>query len=165
MGTAYKGVGATNVAATIPTLMEEGQQGGAIHTMFDVYTLTADLAAGDTIIMGAPIPEGSRLVDCRIAVPTTGLGGSCTINVGWQKSTDLNPTGSETLNAADATGFFSALPVSAVTYARAFGSTYQGDFYGTVLTSSVQCVIAENAVSSGATGLKIYMEVDYIQGF
>lgn len=156
----FLGVGATGAQANIPTLVEEGQYGGTLHIMMDTYTLLADLAAGDQIQMGAPIPEGARLLQARIA--TTALGGSCTINFGWLASADLSITGGETLNTASLTGFFSALPVSSATQASAFGHAQGGTFYNTLLTSSVQCVVSEQAVSSGATGGTITAEVWYI---
>ena len=70
---------------------------------------------------------------------------------------------------ANATGFFSALPVSSATVASAHGSAYEGGggpdtstFYKVRTTSQIQVVIAENAVSSGATGKVIQIDVGYI---
>jgi hypothetical protein len=134
-------------------LTEQGYYGGKVRKMYDSFVLTGDLASGDTITMGTPLPEGARLTNCTV---TTGaLGGSCTINVGWQ-------AGPAALEAAAPTAFFSALPVSSATVAAAHGSTYEGTFYQHVLLEQVQPVIAENAVSSGATGLKIQIEIDYV---
>lgn len=158
MSVIYKGVGATNVAASIPSLIEQGQYGGKRRVMYDTFVLTADLAAGDTILMGSPLPEGAMLLDCMI---TSGvLGGSCTIDVGWQKG--LAADGVTQAEAAVATGFFSALPVSSATVAKAHGSTYEGSFYGKVLAAAVQPVIAEHAVSSGATGQALSIEISYV---
>lgn len=156
----FLGVGATGVQATIPTLMEEGAQGGTVCRMIDTYTLLADLAAGDQIQMGAPLPEGARILDCKLA--TGALGGSCTISVGWLASADPSLTGGEVLNAADTTAFFNTVAVSSASQLRAFGSAQAGDFYNQVLTSSVQVVVSEVAVSSGATGKTITVEVEYI---
>lgn len=153
--TVYKGINATNVAANIPTLAEQGQYGGKVRKMYDKFVLTADLASGDTILMGEPLPEGARLLNCHIT--TEALGGSCTIDVGWAASAEATP-----LEAASPTGFFSALPVSSATVAAAHGSTYEGSFYSKILLSQIQPVIAEHAVSSAATGKKVYMEVEYI---
>lgn len=153
MSTIYKGSNASNVAGNIPKLAEYGQYGGKVRKMYDSFVLTADLAAGDTIVMGEALPEGARLVDC--CVTSGALGGSCTINVGWN-------AGAAGLEAAAPTGFFSALPVSSATVAKAHGSAYEGSFYQKVLQEAVQPVIAENAVSSGATGQKIQVEIDYV---
>jgi hypothetical protein len=151
--TVYKGASAAKAAANIPVLTEEGQYGGKVRKMYDSFVLTADLAAGDTIIVGTPLPEGARLTQC--VVTTGALGGACTINVGWQ----AGPTG---LEAAVPTGFFAALPVSSATVATAHGSTYEGAFYQKILQEQVQPVIAENAVSSGGTGQKVQIEIDYV---
>ena len=72
--------------------------------------------------------------------------------------------------ADNATGFFSALPVSSATVANAHGSAEEGggngpsasSFWRQRITSPIQVVIAENAVSSGAIGKKIAVEVTYI---
>ena len=150
----------TGQTPAVPLLIEEGFYGGRIMRMYDSFTLTADLASGDTIQMGGLLPENACLLDCLV---TTGaLGGSCTINVGWLASAQVTPGTTTPVEAANATGFFSALPVSSATFARAWGSTYTGTFYQKVLQAQVQPVIAENAVSSGATGLKIQMEIHYV---
>lgn len=158
MSNVYKGVNYAKIAGNISALAEQGQYGGKLKTMYDSFVLTADLAAGDTIVVGEPIPEGSRLVDC--VVSSGALGGSCTINVGWQAG--LAADGVTVAEAAAPTGFFSALPVSSATVAKAHGSTYEGAFYAKVLAASVQPVIAENAVSSGATGQKVQIEISYV---
>ncbi len=155
----FKGVQATKVAKTIPDLVAQGQQGGKIRNLYDKYVLTADLASGDSIDIGAPLPEGARLIDCIVS--TGALGGSCTIDVGWRASVELEPSGSAQLELIDKTGFFSALPVSSATVAKAHGSAYEGDFYQKVLAADVQVAVWEHAVSSSATGLAIAVEVNY----
>jgi hypothetical protein len=151
--TVYKGNYYSGLQGNIPELVEEGYYGGLVRKMYDSFVLTADLASGDTILMGGLLPEGARLVDCTLT--SQALGGSCTINVGWK-------AGATGLEAAAPTAFFSALPVSSATVAKAHGSTYEGSFYQHVLLEQVQPVIAENAVSSGGTGQKIQVEIDYI---
>lgn len=158
MSVIYKGVNYAKIAGNIPQLAEQGQVGGKLKVMYDSFVLTADLAAGDTILIGQPLPEGAMLRDC---VLTNGaLGGSCTVNVGWQAG--LAADGVTVAEAAAATGFFAALPVSSAGVAKAHGSTYEGAFYGKVLAAAVQPVIAENAVSSGATGQKVQIEIHYL---
>lgn len=158
MATVYKGVNYAKIAGNIPALAEEGQLGGKLRKMIDSFVLTADIGAGDTILVGEPLPEGALLLDCQISSGV--LGGACTINVGWQAG--YASDGVTVAEAASATGFFSALPVSSATVAKAHGSTYEGSFYGKVLAAAVQPVIAENAASSGATGQKIWLEVSYL---
>ena len=170
MGIVYQGTNYANTQLTPVELIEQGQQRGTVQVMRDSFKLTADLAAGDTIIMGGYIPEGAILVNCIIS--SDALGGSCTINVGWSVPSEQFPTGGggDTLMTANATGFFSALPVSSAVAATARGSSYEGGgigptastFEGLKLTSPIQVVIAENAASSGATGKVIAIEVNYI---
>jgi hypothetical protein len=163
----FQGVNYANTQQTIPELVEQGQFGGKIRRMFDKYILTADLASGDQILMGTPIQEGATLIGCIVSFDA--LGGSCTINVGWQAVAEIEPAGGDTLMTSNPTGFFSALPVSSAGSASAHGSAYEGggngvtasSFYQLFLTSPIQCVIAENAVSSGATGKALAMEVQY----
>ncbi len=163
MAIKYQGVNYAGQQGNIPELIEEGQWEGVTNTLYDTFTLTADLAAGDQILMGGMLPEGATLTNCKVA--TAGLGGACTVNVGWLAGTALEPSDGDgqVLQAANLTGFFSALPVSAATQASAFGSTYGGNFYRTTLTSQVQPVISENAVSSGATGVAINIAIDFIR--
>lgn len=155
----FNGVNAAKIAASVPSLPIQGQQAGRVHVMYDEYTLLADLAASDVINMGAPIPEGARLVGCKLV--TEALGGSCTLNVGWAAGTDPSPAGN-TQEAAAATGFFSAVAVSSASAKEAFAESTLGSYFNKVLTSAVQIQVAENAVSSGATGKKIKLEVSYV---
>ena len=164
----YQGVNYANTQANITELIDVGQWGGKVRRMYDTFVLTADLASGDKIRMGAPLPEGATLLECLASYDA--LGGSCTVNIGWEQVSEIEPTGGDTLQASNATGFFSALPVSSAGSAAAHGSTYEGggngvtasSFYRLRITSPIQVVIAENAVSSGATGKAISVDVSYI---
>lgn len=165
MGIIYKGVQYANSIASPQELIDEGLYDNLLYRIVDTFILTADLASGDTILMGGYIPAGSILLDCKLT--SQALGGSCTINVGWQAAVDVFGA---TVEAANAVGFFSALPVSSATVASAHGSTYEGmtsnwsNFYLHQVLGAVQPVIAENAVSSGATGAEIALEVSYLKG-
>lgn len=166
--TKYSGVNYADTQASPLELIDQGQYGGKLRSMYDTFVLTADLASGDTILMGGPIQEGSILVDLKIT--SDALGGSCTVNVGWNAVSEVEPAGGDTLMTSLATAFFSALPVSSATVANAHGSTYEGGgngpsastFWRTRVTSPIQVVIAENAVSSGAAGKVIACELIYI---
>lgn len=171
MSVKYQGVNYADTQSNIPELIEAAYAGQSEKHMLDVFVLTADLASGDTILMGAPIPAGSILTNCKII--NDALGGSCTVNVGWLAGAELEPNaGGDVQMAANATGFFSALPVSSAGTATADGSSYEGggegvtasSFFRLVLTSPIQIVIAENAVSSGATGKAIAIDVTYLVG-
>lgn len=159
MTTAYQGVNYAKTQASPITQIDEGQYNSPVLHILDQFVLTADLVANDTILMGGYIPEGAILLDC---VLTSGaLGGSAAINMGWQASAS-QPTGSLAAQAADLTAFFSALPVSSATVAKAHGSTYEGDFYNQVaLTANVQPIITCSVASSGATGKTIYVAIAY----
>lgn len=160
MSNIYKGAQYGNTQASPQELIDESLYDSLSYRIFDTFVLTADLASGDTILMGGYIPAGSILLDCKLT--SQALGGSCTINVGWQ-------AGATGVQAANATGFFSALPVSSATVAAAHGSTYEGmtsslsNFYLVQMLEAVQPVIAENAVSSGATGLTVQVEISYLK--
>lgn len=158
--TQYSGVNYADTQASPIEQIEEGQYNVPGFKILDQFVLTADFGANDTVLVGGPIPEGAVLLDARIAVPS-GLGGSCTVNLGYQAGV-TGPTGIPTPQAADLTAFFSALPVSSATYASAFGSTYQGDYYKQApITSQVQPILTAGAASSGATGKSIYVEISY----
>lgn len=160
MSTVYKGVNYADTQASPIEQIEESQYNAPSLHILDQFVLTADLAANDTILVGGPIPEGAVLSDAKFAAPVA-LGGSAAINMGYQAGSS-EPTGSPTPQAADTTAFFSALPCSSATWASAFGSTYQGDYYTQVaLTSQVQPVITCSVATSGATGKSIYVDISY----
>ena len=166
----FSGVNYAGTQSAPPELIDQGQQGGKIRSMFDIFELTADLGVGDQIFMGGPLQEGSVLVDCKVS--SDALGGSATVNVGWLSIAEYNPTGGggDTLMTSNATGFFSALPVASAGVTSAHGNTYEGggggatgsSFWRVRLTSAVQVVIACSAVTSGATGKSIGVEVSHI---
>ena len=161
MSTKYSGVNYALTQQTIPSLIDEGGSYFVKRYIYDSFVLTADLAAGDTILMGSVIPESALLLGCQIA--TGALGGSCTIDVGWLASASEVPGGYGPAMVAAPTGFFSALPVSSATNATAYGSTYttMSNWYGLQVTAPVQPVIAEHAVSSGGTGIEIQILIEY----
>ena len=154
MGTAYKGGNATNIAGNIPKLAEEGQQGGVKKIIYDSFALTADLASGDTIVMGGLVPAGAMIVGCELI--SDALVGSCTVNVGWQASADG-------VESASAAGLFSAAAVSTASVLGLGSTGGAPGAFGKVFPSPVQLVIAENAVSSGATGKYIRLALSYIE--
>lgn len=159
MATAYSGVNYAKTQASPITQIDEGQYNAPMLKLIDQFVLTADLAANDTILVGGPIPEGAIVLNAKIS--TGALGGSAALNFGIQAGAAAL-TGAGTPMAVDTTAFFSALPVSSITYASAWGSTYQGDFYNQVAyTSLAQPVITCSVATSGATGKTIYMEIDY----
>lgn len=155
----YKGVNYANTQLSPIEQIEQGQYNAPTLHILDQFVLTADLAANDTILMGGLIPEGAILLDAKVV--TGALGGSAAVNLGYQAGATAL-AGALPAQAADLTAFFSALPVSSATYASAFGSTYQGDYYTQApLTSQVQPVITCSVASTGATGKSIYVDIAY----
>ena len=155
----YKGVNYADTQVTPIEQIEQGQYNVPAFHILDQFVLTADLASTDTILVGGPIPEGAVLLDAKVV--TGALGGSAALNFGYQAGA-AQPAGSLTPQAADLTAFFSALVCSSATYASAFGSTYQGDFYTQVpLTSQVQPILTCSVATSGATGKTIFIDISY----
>lgn len=159
MTTTYKGVNYAKTQQTPFEAIDEGQYEAHSFHILDQFVLTADLAIGDTILLGGVIPEGATLLQ---AILTTGaLGGSCTVSLGWQASPTAL-TGAGTAQAADTTAFFNTVAVSSATVATAHGNAAEGDFYTQVpLTAPVQPVLTCVAVSSGATGKSIFVDIAY----
>jgi len=159
MSTVYKGVNYAETQTSPPTQIEEGQYNAIAKHILDQFVMTADLASGDTVLVGGPIPAGAVLLNAVLTAQA--LGGSAALNFGYQAGVS-GPTGSIAAEAAVATAFFSALPVSTATVALAHGSTYEGAFYTQVpLTSQVQPVITCSVASSGATGKSIMVDISY----
>jgi hypothetical protein len=157
--TVYNGVNYAKTQQQPIEQLDEGQYNSPTFHILDQFVLTADLAAADTILMGGPIPEGATLLD---AILTTGaLGGSCTVSLGWQAS-PAQPAGSLAGQAADLTAFFNTVAVSSASVLHAHGSAQEGDFYTqTALQGQVQPILTCVAVSSGATGKSIMIDISY----
>lgn len=149
--------------------IDAGVQAGISRIMYDSYTLAGDLSANDTILMGGPLPRGAILSNARIKCPA--MGGSCALSFGFQASTE-NPVGDvgvggTILQAADTTAFFNALVVTSATNTAAKGATVgaggAGDFYRKQIAGpGCQPVVTCSVASSGATGNKIEVEIEYI---
>lgn len=155
MSTKYSGVNYANTQASPYEAVEESQYNVVEKHILDQFVLTADLAAGDQILVGGPIPAGAVLLDAVLT--SAAMGGSAAVNFGWLASADGSV-------AADATAFFAALPVSSATVAKAHGSTFEGDFYTQVpLAAAVQPVIACSVATSGATGHKLSVDIKYVK--
>lgn len=155
----YQGVNYAKTQASPVAQIEEGQYNSPVLHILDLFVFTADLAANDQVLMGGYIPEGAVLLDA--VVSTGALGGSAAINFGWLASAAAL-AGSNPGQAQDLTAFFSALPVSSATVAKAHGSTYEGDFYSLVaLNAAVQPVVSCSVATSGATGKSIMIDISY----
>ncbi len=150
----FNGSNAAKIASSIPKLAETGQQNGTRRVIYDTYTLTADLASGDRIRMGGLLPAGALITGCEVYTDT--LGGSCTLDIGWEASADAAV-------AQNKTGFFSAMVASSAAVQGLGAATATFATFGKVFASPVQISIWEHAVSSGATGLIISIAISYIE--
>lgn len=142
MATVY-GVNATLVAANPSYNAAPGEQSGNVRIMYDEYTLLADYAANDIFIMGTPIPAGARILSCVFASPD--MGGAATIAVGTSGAT------TSLIAASDNSG-------QAVRSAMDAGAA---DVFKK-LTVSTQYQLKASGVSSGATGRKMSLLIEYV---
>jgi len=63
--------------------INSGEHVGRVRCLYEEIDLTAQaLAAADTILVGAPLQGGARVLEAVIAGPA--LGGTSTFNLGWQ---------------------------------------------------------------------------------
>ncbi len=101
MATKY-GVNATKRDnQTIKQLIGPGEVAGRLRIAYDEYTLTATLAQND-IIKLMKLPAGSRIVNVWVAFDSLDASGG-TLDLGWEANS---------VDAADADGFFDALAVT-----------------------------------------------------
>jgi hypothetical protein len=110
MATKY-GVNATialNQATGIPALINQGELHSKLRVMYDSYTLTADLASGDVIKLGSPLPAGARVIGIQMWFDDLDAAGG-TVNLGWAASASGEPG---TAEVADDDGFIAAADVT-----------------------------------------------------
>jgi hypothetical protein len=157
MATVY-GVNATKLYNTVPSVMiAPGDCNGEVRAIYDIYTLTADLAAADVIVMGTKIPKGARVIEAHIKWADLDAAGG-TIDVGWQASVELE-SGSA-LVAADADGFFVDLDVATAGQAALSAATHNANpGYLKEFAAAVQPVITidgDTDATSGSVSLVIF---------
>ena len=152
--TVFYGVNATSRDVSVPSVkIPRGEVAGRIQVAYDEYTLgSGSLTTSDSLRLMF-IPKGARVHDIRIVAPD--CGGSGAINVGWLASADA-------AEAANATGFFSALTVSSAAtisnldeVASAAGAMKQ-------FSSAVQVVIVPSTnctATSGTIKVAVYYVV------
>jgi hypothetical protein len=160
MATTYNGVGATNLAASIAVFAEEGQYKAKQLVHYDIFTLTADLAAGDVINMGGVLPQGAFILG--VEIETEALGGSCAITYGYPASSQLNPNTNSATEAASAAGFMDSMTVSSAG-ARDLSARVVANVAAKWkrFQAAVQPQIACTVASSGGTGKRIFAKITY----
>ncbi len=153
MATNY-GVNATKSLNTLPAALHLiGQSGGNVKSIYDSFTQTADLAIGDKIILGAKIPAGARIVDCKLVYGA--FGGSGAVSVGWL----AGPSAAE---AASANGFaVSTLVISSAGSYSMFTTQPTSAAVGKVFTEECQIQLV-TTVDTTSTDKSISIEVTYV---
>jgi hypothetical protein len=104
------GVNATKIAANPQQLVEQSEQNGRLHVMYDEYSLTADVAANDIIKMGPLLPKGARVLDVICDSPDLDAQSAGALTVGWAASPEVD-SGGTALVAADDDGFITTMDV------------------------------------------------------
>lgn len=77
------GLAYTDKFQTIPSVaIAANKYGSRVHSCFDSYTVTADLASGDKIYLGK-LPKGARVLDVIVAFADLDASGG-TVDVGYE---------------------------------------------------------------------------------
>lgn len=154
-----------NAAAAIAVpfeAIEQSEVNGRIHVQYDEFPITAVFAANDTIVMGAPLPAGARVMSVLLDCPDIDTSSNATISSGWLASAEATP-----LEAANATGFLAAQDVHTAALAASMTSAVCGTVgnagYGKFhkFLSSVQPVLTVAAGPSTATTGTIRQTIHY----
>ncbi len=153
MATVY-GVNATkSLNSTIPTLQLVGQNGGVVKSMYDIYTFLAEATSGDILKMGSKLPEGARVVDCRLIFGA--LANSSAFDVGWA-------AGASAVEVGDADGFGATVSTTSAGVYSMFTSQSTRPGQGKVFTESAQLQLACTTTTTTATAKTISVEIFYV---
>lgn len=99
----YYGIETSKPRSSIPQARDQGTLGGGVKTLYDKYTLSADLSAADVIVMGK-LPAGARVVGYWLKSSDLDASGG-TLDLGWAASSDA-------VVSADDDGFLSNVDVA-----------------------------------------------------
>lgn len=150
----FYGVNATKqLVNNPPTPAGLGEAGGRVRTIYDKYTFTAVIATTDALYMGVIIPKGARVLD--VMVKCADLGTTGAFNIGWSASADG-------VEAAAATGFFSALDVNTaadIVLASQASAAPSGIFKK--FAAPVQVVIVPSTITTATSG-DVEIAVTYV---
>ncbi len=144
MAVTLNGVNAARVAAVPSQNAAPGEQSGSPRTMYDEVVLLADYGANDVFVMGTKIPAGSRIIRMLFASPD--MGGAATVAIGTSAAT------SSLAAAIDNSG-------QAVIAGPDAGAA---DMFKK-LTVDTQYQLKVSGVSSGGTGNKMSLLIEYVQ--
>lgn len=85
MASLYGTNAAKRLTANPKEIIDPGEARGRLRVIYDKYTVAEDMS-GDTVVMGAPIPKGARVIQAMLKA--TDLGTGCTADFGYQASAD-----------------------------------------------------------------------------
>lgn len=152
--TNYYGVNQTAAYQTSPPAkFGLGEMGGRLRVAFDSFAVTAALTTSDTLYL-MKIPKNARVMDA--VVSSADLGGTGTMNIGWQAGS----TGAE---AASATGFYSALDLSGQAVIASLIEVASASGMHKRFSEEVQVVMvpaANFSATSGTVSMAIYYILD-----
>jgi hypothetical protein len=125
--------------------IEQGDQRGRVHVMYDEFQPSAAVVANGDIIKFQPLPAGARVVDVGLAFPDQGTTGS--LKLGWEDNgidgaNDAGFMAAVNLNAAAAT-------VGVDANAAGFGKKFSAE------TSIIATMTAATDASSTTVPLKL----------
>jgi hypothetical protein len=151
LGTVY-GANYTKAFLTNPPAMiEQGESGGKVKCIYDVYTLPSGVIdVGDIVLFGgAKLPKGAKVVDATLKHASLGITGVVTL--GYAASDD---------------GAESAVPAAFVTGSAAGSAVYSKPAAGNTgifkeLLGDVQLTLGCTTISTNTT-VKIEVAVFYI---
>ena len=146
MATLY-GENADKILVDVPSQNIPSSDNGRKRSLYDKFSLSADLSAADVILMGSKIPAGARVLDAKIKFDALGAG---TLDVGWQASAEGN-------EAADPDGLIDGAAVTSAGSVRA-------DAEAGVMKKFSEAVqpIVTVATDNSATSGDIEIYIDYV---
>lgn len=125
--------------------VQEGEVKGKVSFLYDEITLAGEVAPSDTILLGANLPKGARVIDAGILSGALGAPAAvnCQIRLGYAGS--------------DAAFIAQASVATAV-------KLKMGSEVGLLarLSADTQPVITVNTASAGAAGKKIQVWIEYV---
>ena len=156
MSTVNQGVNYAKTQASPFEAVDQSEVNGRLHVQYDSFVITATSAAGDTILMGTPLPAGARVLAALLDSPRLDVSNSSTISFGWLASADL-------VEAAQSAGFLAAQDVHTAGIAASMTSALAGANVGKFkkFQSAVQPVLTFVAGPTTVTTGTIQTTIHY----
>ncbi len=112
------------------TKIAPSDQGGRVRAMYDEWTFAANPTDGDTIQLGAKIPENARIVGGWLKAPAMGTGGSFLVG-----------------KTGDTDALLGATSVAAASF-----TWFNGDDVGDVLSAATQYFVTMTNAATATSG-------------